>query len=64
MVGANTGEYWTEHNALVIVNKQGHIEDGIVIDPWRDSGRLYFSKVKSDKKYIWSHRIDRGCCKP
>jgi len=64
LVGANIGEYWTEHNAIAIVKKGQNIEKGIVIDPWRDSGRLYFSKVKNDKKYTWSHRVDRGCCKP
>jgi len=61
LVGANVGEYFSEHNALVIVPKGMKIEDGVIIDPWRDSGELYFSKVKEDKKYIWSHRTDRGC---
>ena len=61
LVGANIGEYFWEHNALVIVKKGGKVEEGIVIDPWRDSGKLYFSKVNNDKKYSWSHRLDRGC---
>jgi len=61
LVGANIGEYFSEHNALVIVSKEGKIEDGVLIDPWRDSGRVYFSKVKEDKKYKWRHRTDRGC---
>ena len=61
LVGANIGEYFSEHNALVIVQKDMKIEEGVVVDPWRDSGKLYFSKVKEDKKYVWSHRTDRGC---
>jgi len=61
LVGANVGEYFSEHNALVVVAKGKKIEDGIVIDPWRDSGKLYFSKVKEDTKYHWVHRRDRGC---
>ena len=61
LVGANIGEYFLEHNALVVIAKGAKIEDGIVIDPWRDSGNLYFSKVTKDKKYKWSHRTDRGC---
>ena len=61
LVGANVGKYFLEHNALVIVPKATKIEDGVVIDPWRGSGKLYFSKVKEDKKYTWSHRTDRGC---
>jgi len=61
LAGANIGEYFSEHNALVITGKDMKVEDGVVIDPWRDSGKLYFSKVKEDKKYVWSHRTDRGC---
>jgi len=62
-VGANIGEYWSEHNSLVIVAKGMLIEEGIIIDPWRKGGELYFSKVKDDKKYIWQHRPSRGCLK-
>ena len=61
LVGANIGSYFTEHNALLVTSKQGNIQEGIVIDPWRNSGRLYFSKLKEDKAYKWKHRIDRGC---
>ncbi len=61
LVGANIGEYFLEHNALVIVRKGGVIEEGIIIDPWRDSGKLYFSKVEDDLAYEWKHRAKRGC---
>ncbi len=61
LVGANIGEYFSEHNALVVVGKGGSIKNGILIDPWRDSGKLYFSKVVEDKKYQWEHREERGC---
>jgi len=61
LMGANIGEYWTEHNVMVVVAKDMPVEEGIVIDPWRESGRLYFSKVKEDTKYVWKHRASRGC---
>ncbi len=61
LVGANIGEYFSEHNALVVVGKGGSIENGILIDPWRNSGKLYFSRVVEDKKYQWKHRAERGC---
>ena len=61
LMGANIGEYWTEHNVMVVVAKGMPVEEGIVIDPWRDAGRLYFSKVKEDTKYVWEHRASRGC---
>ena len=59
LVGANIGKYWTEHNVMVIVVKGMPVEDGIVIDPWRNPGKLYFSKVKDDYKYHWKHRPKR-----
>jgi hypothetical protein len=61
LVGANVGEYFFEHNALVVMSKGSKLEDGVIIDPWRNSGKLYFSKVKDDKAYTWVHRLDRGC---
>ena len=61
LVGANIGEYWTEHNSLVIVGKGKPITSGIIIDPWRNAGKLYFSKVKDDSSYSWMHRPSRGC---
>ena len=59
LMGANIGEYWTEHNVMVVVAKGMPAKKGIVIDPWRDAGRLYFSKVKEDTKYAWKHRANR-----
>lgn len=61
LVGTNIGEYFFEHNALVIVAKGGSVKNGILIDPWRDSGKLYFSRIGDDKKYRWKHRTSRGC---
>ena len=61
LMGANIGEYFYEHNALVVVAKGGKIEEGVIIDPWRDSGELYFSKLKDDSEYLWKHRPKRGC---
>jgi len=58
---SSKGEYLYEHNVLVVVAKGGEVLEGIVIDPWRNSGELYFSKVSEDKKYKWKHREKRGC---
>jgi len=60
LVGSNIGDYFLEHNALLVVAKGTEsVHDGIVIDPWRDSGKLYFSKIEEDKKYLWKHRKAR-----
>ncbi|HEO97903.1 MAG: hypothetical protein JW682_04855 [Campylobacterales bacterium] len=64
LVGANIGEYWSEHNALVVVAKGCSSEacilnNGILIDAWRDSGEVYYAKLCEDKRYHWRHRSER-----
>lgn len=54
--GANIGSYWDEHNVLVVTCKGCSFDKGVLLDPWRDSGKLFFCKVKNDKKYKWSQR--------
>ena len=58
---ANKGKYFYEHNVLVVVAKGEKVMDGVIIDPWREPVKLYFSKVSEDKKYKWKHREKRGC---
>ena len=45
--------YWKEHSTLVVAAKGKGVPDGIVLDPWRNSGVLFWSRVKDDKKYPW-----------
>jgi hypothetical protein len=64
LVGANIGEYWSEHNALVVVakgckNEKCILESGILIDAWRDSGEVYYARVSEDRSYHWKHRSER-----
>ncbi|HFC92750.1 MAG TPA: hypothetical protein ENJ51_08045 [Leucothrix mucor] len=44
-----------EHNSLVIVAKGGDFYTGILLDPWRNSGELYWAKVTNDEdpQYTW-----------
>ncbi|MEH6455553.1 MAG: hypothetical protein V7749_04490 [Cocleimonas sp.] len=46
-------EYWREHSTLVVSAKGKGVPEGIVLDPWRNSGNLFWSHVKADKKYPW-----------
>lgn len=46
-------DYWNEHSTLVVSAKGKGVPDGIVLDPWRNSGVLFWSRVKDDKKYPW-----------
>ena len=45
--------YWKEHSTLVVAAKGKGVPDGIILDPWRNSGNLFWSHVKDDKKYPW-----------
>ena len=49
---ANKGEYF-EHTTLVLTRDDIDFENSIVLDAWRDSGELFFAKVKDDKRYKW-----------
>lgn len=46
-------DYWNEHSTLIVTAKGKTVKDGIVLDPWRNSGLLFWSHVKDDKKYPW-----------
>jgi len=61
LYGANIGKYFSEHNTLVVAKKGRVQKDGIVIDPWRNSGELYFSHIQDDVAYHWVHRPLREC---
>lgn len=41
-----------EHNTVVVTARGQPFEQGIVLDPWRRSGRLVWSPVSTDK-YPW-----------
>ena len=45
--------YWREHSTLVVAAKGHGVPDGIILDPWRNSGVLFWSRVKDDHKYPW-----------
>ena len=47
-----------EHSTAVIIPKGGALKDGIVIDPWRKGGTLYWSAVWRDPRYVWLPRED------
>lgn len=45
-----------EHNTLVVSAKGKPFDQGVVLDPWRDSGELYFANVGKDEEYRWQLR--------
>ena len=59
-VGAYVGSYWREHNALALLPKGSqNLSRGVLLDPWRKSGRLYFVPINNDPEYHWQIRDDR-----
>ena len=50
--GIARGGTLREHNAVVVTARGQPFERGIVLDPWRHSGRLFFGEVVSDR-YPW-----------
>jgi len=43
-----------EHNVIVVLKKgSSDFQNGIILDAWRNSGSLYFKRVKDDTKYSW-----------
>ena len=49
---AHRGSDLREHNTVVITANGQPFERGLVLDPWRHSGKLYWVVVKDDK-YPW-----------
>jgi hypothetical protein len=52
---AHRGSELREHNSVVITASGQRFDEGIVLDPWRKSGELYWTFVKNDR-YPWKER--------
>lgn len=55
---ANKGAF-DEHNSVVVVAKGKPFQTGILIDPWRKSGELYWTKLGDDPEYKWVENLER-----
>lgn len=43
---------WREHNCVVVTARGQRFDEGVVLDAWRYSGRLFWSPVRADH-YAW-----------
>jgi len=59
LVVSNKGDYFLEHNSCVIRYKNQPLQDGIIVDLWRDIDDIYIARVYNDSDYRWSERLDR-----
>lgn len=46
------------HHSVIISPRGGTIDDGILLDPWRNSGVLFYSKPQDDERYDWRTRAE------
>ncbi len=42
-----------EHNVIVVTAKGRRFEDGMVLDPWRQGGRLWWGRIAADRRHPW-----------
>lgn len=56
--GRANADALNEHNVIVVLSKGVPFGDGVVLDAWRHSGKLYFVKVKDDPKYRFREWIE------
>lgn len=47
-----------DHSTAVITAKGAPMQSGVVIDPWRYGGRLFWASVDADARYDWKPRED------
>ncbi|MEM1266879.1 MAG: hypothetical protein AAGI50_12780 [Pseudomonadota bacterium] len=47
-----------DHSTAIIAARGTAWDDGVVIDPWRFGGRLYWGEVARDPDYVWHARAE------
>ncbi len=45
-----------DHSTAIIARKGDPFQQGIVLDPWRQGGVLFFAPVAEDTRYFWEAR--------
>ncbi len=50
--------YHIIHHSAVITRRGDSIYDGVVIDPWRHGGLLYWAPTRQDDRYAWRPRSE------
>ncbi|WP_298849601.1 hypothetical protein [uncultured Ruegeria sp.] len=46
------------HHSASISAKGDPMYDGIILDPWRNSGALFWAPVREDTRYNWKPRLE------
>ena len=54
---AEGSEVRIDHSTAIISQKGDDLDEGIVLDPWRFGGLLYWAPTLDDSKYFWEPRL-------
>jgi len=47
-----------DHSTVIVSAKDDTMNQGLVLDPWRHGGKLFWGEPLADKKYEWIPRAD------
>ena len=47
-----------EHSTVIISARSQPLQQGLVLDPWRHSGQLFWAKTLQDPEYRWTPHAD------
>ncbi len=47
-----------DHSTVIVSAKGDAMNDGLVLDPWRNAGRLFWGNPLEDTKYEWISRAE------
>jgi len=50
--------YRIEHSTVIISARKQPLQQGLVLDPWRHSGQLFWAKTLEDPEYHWRPHAD------
>lgn len=53
---ANTDNLRIEHSTVIVSERGAPMEGGVVLDPWRYGGYLFWAPVAEDTRYNWKPR--------
>ena len=51
-------EILIDHSTAVITPKGAPMQAGMIVDPWRNGGRLFWAPVPEDTRYEWHPRLE------
>ena len=53
---ANSTNIRIDHSTTIISRKGDAFDQGVIVDPWRYGGRLFWARVLDDSRYAWIRR--------